>query len=400
MTPAGHNDGPIRVVLVDDSLICRHQLKQVLEAAGEIEVVAEGESGEEALALLAQHRPDLLLVDLIMPGQGGQETVAMVMAQHPLPILVLTAQPAGVRQLAAFDAIRRGALDLAEKPRRGDVVAEAQLRKSVRTLASVAVVRHLAGSRRRDEALADRQHGAALVRRDEPMSSLSAQFPVQSWNSPSPSSAVLSRSNARHSAGATSRRVPVVAIGASAGGPTPLATLLGLLRADFGAAVAVVQHLPNGFAEAFAEYLRSRIPLKVKAIKTKELMQAGTVYIASDDRHLVASGADHFALSTAPPCAGHRPSVDVLFSSLVANHSSRTCAIILSGIGQDGVLGLGNLRKHGALTMAQSQDSCAVFGMPQAAIQTGAARLALSPEAMANELAGWNRHQGVRQDGQ
>jgi two-component system chemotaxis response regulator CheB len=376
-------------------MICRHQLKEILQVDGRIEVVGEGSRGEEALTLLEKHQPDLLVVDLVMPGQGGQETIALVMARHPVPILVLTAQPERVRQVAAFDAIRRGALDLAEKPHRGDREAEERLRRSIRTLAGVAVVRHMAATQgaaparlaSRDATRSDRAQkprpeqpgpGPALPPDAEPHSG----YPTTETPAPKHDHPSAPPESSRPAGGPL-----IVGIGASAGGPAPLATLLAGLPSNFPAAVAVVQHLPIGFADGFAEYLRGRISMEVRKVEGRERIRPGLVYVAADDRHLVAASAHSIESSTAPALEGHRPAVDALFSSLARLFGPRACGVILSGIGQDGTRGLLEMRERGAaLTLAQSEESCAVFGMPQAALSSGAARLALSPVAMVQEL--------------
>lgn len=382
---------PIRVVVVDDSVICRHQLKEILEVDGQIEVVGEGCRGEDALALLARHQPDLLVIDLVMPGQGGQETIALVMARSPIPILVVTAQPEGVRQAAVFDAIRRGALDLAEKPRRGDRGAEERLRRCIRTLAHIPVVRHVAGNQ---PAILPRSFtaGAKPERSGESRVNRGTQEKVQSSYPPdtqepsSPPIPPAGSSTVRFSSDRAADDPLIVGIGASAGGPTPLAALLGALPREFPAAVAVVQHLPIGFVDAFVEYLRGRVVLKVKKVLGREPLQPGVVYLGADDQHLLAVGGGYIGVASSSAVEGHRPSVDVLFDSLAKQHGRRAIGVILSGIGQDGVRGLLAMREHDALTMAQSEESCAVYGMPQAAFNTGAARLVLSPEAIAVEL--------------
>lgn len=380
-------------------MICRHQLAAILQTDGQITVVGEGCRGEEALALIERLQPDILVIDLVMPGQGGQETIAHVMAKHPLPILVLTAQPEGVRQVAVFDAIRRGALELAEKPRRGDKDAEERLRRSIRTLACIPVVRHVAGNL---AAGPQRSSGTTLVQKERPSennrSTRERAAAARSSSAPPESSGTAVDNptldseqpgeplDAQSKAERQGEAAWVVGIGASAGGPTPLATLLGGLPRNFPAPIAVVQHLPVGFMDAFAEYLRGRIALAVKKVEGRETMRPGVVYLAADDRHLMTTSGGNIAISSAPAVEGHRPSVDVLFDSLAKTHGRRGIGIILSGIGQDGVRGLLAMREQGALTLAQSEQTCAVFGMPQAALNWGAARQMLSPEAMAVEL--------------
>ncbi|HMA94694.1 MAG TPA: CheB methylesterase domain-containing protein, partial [Polyangiaceae bacterium] len=187
----------------------------------------------------------------------------------------------------------------------------------------------------------------------------------------------------------------VIGIGASAGGPTPLATLLGGLPKNFPAPIAVVQHLPIGFVDAFAEYLRGRIALTVKKVEGRETLRPGVVYLAADDHHLITTSGGYIAISSAPAVEGHRPAVDMLLLALAKTHGRRGVGIILSGIGQDGVRGLLAMRDQGALTIAQSEQTCAVFGMPQAALNSGAARQVLSPEAMATELQRYAAAQGT-----
>ncbi len=379
-------NGPIRVVLVDDSAICRHQLREILQQDGHIAVVGEGSRGEDALPLIGKHKPQLLVIDLVMPGQGGQETISAVMASHPLPILVLTAQPEGVRQVAVFDAIRRGALDLAEKPRRGDRAAEGQLRRSVHTLASIPVVRHVAGKISSDSRRASRQRTST---HPLPLRQAGLGPSADDAETGSPAPEGTNRLSSTPPAPGALRGGPlVVGLGASAGGPAPLASLLASLTDDFPAAMAVVQHLPKGFVQAFAEYLRSRVHFPVKTILGREVIHPGVIYLAVDDHHLVTSG-DYLCTSEAPAENGHRPSVELLFSSLANTHGSRASGVILSGIGNDGVRGMAAMRDKGALTLAQSEESCAVFGMPAAALQSGAARASGAPEELARELCRW-----------
>jgi two-component system, chemotaxis family, protein-glutamate methylesterase/glutaminase len=344
---------PIRVLLLDDSAICRAQLRDILEADDEIEVVAEAHNGDQVLRMIDEASPQILLVDLQMPGTGGQETIERVMAHQPLPILIVTGQPEGVRRQAVFEAIRRGALDLAEKPRHGDTKAEARLRAMVRELARVRVVRHVAGK------LSRRDGGPGLPTPIPPR-------PLDGSNSPL-----------------------VVGVAASAGGPRPLVSLLAAWPADFGAAVTVVQHLPNGFTTAFAEFLQSRIPLRVTIVKQLTRLEPGRVYLANDDEHLVALSDKQLGPDRSGAVEGHRPAATVLFESLAARLGARSCGVILSGMGKDGVAGMLKMKARGALTLAQEESGCAVYGMPKAAIESGAAVAALDPVALAREVSTW-----------
>lgn len=344
---------PIRVLLLDDSAICRAQLRDILETDDEIQVVAEAYNGDQVLRLIDEASPQILLVDLQMPGTGGQETIERVMAHHPLPILIVTGQPEGVRRQAVFEAIRRGALDLAEKPLHGDEKAEAKLRAMVRELARVRVVRHVAGK-------LSRRDGAPGLPTPIP------PRPLDGSNSPL-----------------------VVGVAASAGGPRPLVSLVSAWPADFGAAVTVVQHLPNGFTTAFAEFLQSRTALRVVIVKQLTRLEPGHLYLAHDDEHLVALTDKQVGPDRGPPVEGHRASATVLFESLAARLGARSCGVILSGMGKDGVAGMLKMKARGALTLSQEESGCAVWGMPKAAIESGASIAALDPVSLAREVSSW-----------
>jgi two-component system, chemotaxis family, protein-glutamate methylesterase/glutaminase len=343
----------IRVLLLDDSAICRAQLRDILEEDDQIQVVAEAHNGDQVLRLIDEASPHILLVDLQMPGTGGQETIERVMAHQPLPILIVTGQPEGVRRQAVFEAIRRGALDLAEKPLHGDGKAEARLRAMVRELSRVRVVRHVAGK------LSRRDGGPGLPTPIPPR-------PLDGSNSPL-----------------------AVGVAASAGGPRPLVSLLGAWPVDFAAAVMVVQHLPNGFTPAFAEFLQSRIALRVVIVTQLTRLEPGRVYLATDDEHLVAMSDKQLGTDRGPAVDGHRPAATVLFESLAARLGARSCGVILSGMGRDGVAGLVKMKARGALTLAQEESGCAVYGMPKAALESGAVVAALDPLALAREVSSW-----------
>jgi two-component system, chemotaxis family, protein-glutamate methylesterase/glutaminase len=180
-----------------------------------------------------------------------------------------------------------------------------------------------------------------------------------------------------------------VGVAASAGGPRPLVSLLSAWPADFGAAVAVVQHLPNGFTAAFAEFLQSRVPQRVTIVKQLVRFQAGHVYLATDDAHLVALSDKQLATDGAPAIEGHRPAATALFESLAARLGARSCGVILSGMGRDGVAGLLKMKARGALTLSQEEAGCAVYGMPKAAIEAGASVAALDPIGLAREVNTW-----------
>ena len=328
----------IRVVVVDDSFVCRAVLKEMLEADRDVAVVGEATSAAEAFDVVARLRPDLVTMDVRMPGGSGLDAVTRLMREAPLPILVVTDMPTRRDDDVVFEATRRGALEVARKPATGDLAAERALRASVRLLARVKVVRHAAHDTARDK--------RAIV-------------------PPRPTSAI-----------------DVIGVAASAGGPMALALLLGRIPRDFPACFAVVQHLPAGFAAAFARFLGGRTDLPVTVVREVRPAVPGGILLADDGAHLVALGRDRFGPSDLAPRQGHRPAADVLFESLASHNGPRACGIVLSGIGRDGASGLFAMRSKGAVTIAECESTAAVYGMPRAAREIGGALHVLPVEAI------------------
>ena len=169
------------------------------------------------------------------------------------------------------------------------------------------------------------------------------------------------------------KEIPVLGIAASAGGPAAISYVLSRLSPDFEGCVAVVQHMLPGFAKSFVEFLRADVGLAVELVTEPVRPRPGAVYVAPDHRHLVRSHAGMFALSDAPARYGYRPCVDVLFTSLAETCGAQAVGVILSGIGDDGWVGLLAMRNAGAVTIAQDEATSAVYGMPRAARENGAA---------------------------
>jgi two-component system chemotaxis response regulator CheB len=316
-----------RIVVADDSEICRIALRRALEENGELEVVAEARDLDETLGAIAAAKPDLATVDLEMPG-GGLRAISRVMAEHPTPILVVTGT-AEEGSDVALEAIRRGALDLAPKADLLDREQRRRLRDRVRELATVRVVRHL---RRRS------MPPAAAPRAAGP--------------------------------------IGVVAIAASAGGPAALASVLAALAPKCRVPILVVQHTWPEFAPLLAKMLRSASGGEVRVVDRAIELRPGAVHVAAPDRHLVVPRAGIAAPSDAPPVRHQRPSADVLFRSVAEAYGARGAAVVLSGIGDDGAQGVAMLRGKGGLALASDEATSAVYGMPRSAIAAGAASIA------------------------
>jgi two-component system chemotaxis response regulator CheB len=318
------NSAGVRVIVVEDSLVQQAHLVDVLEADGDIEVVATAMSAPEAIALIADKRPDVVTLDLQIPGGGGQRVIHEVMAATPTPILVLSAAVEDPRSVPAIEALVSGALVALPKPARWTIDDENQLRRTVRSLRNVMVVRH--------------PRGASSTRRT-----------VDSTGASSP---------------------PIVGLAASAGGPPALAKVLQGM-AGVPAPVLVVQHIHHDFVDGLAAWLQRSATLSVQIAAHGVTPRAGTVYVGPAGTHLRVDPSGRIELALEPETT-HRPSADELFLSLARNVGATAVGVVLTGMGDDGARGLLELRRSGAHTIAQDEATSAVFGMPKAADRAGA----------------------------
>lgn len=331
----------VRVLVVDDSRLLRRGMRAVLEAAG-VSVVGECASGVEALGKVATLSPDVVTVDLDMPGLDGLGTVERIMALHPTPILVVTGDPHYRGLSGHFEALMRGAVDLICKPSSVDPEAPdcVRLVERINAVAKVSVT--------------------PPVRR--PMHRRRQHTTVPIWPS------------------ATARMVgsppALVAIGASTGGPGALRAVLAGLGSELPVPVIVVQHMAEEFAEGFIAWLKSQVSIPIQEAAVGVRLRPGHAYVAVRGPH-VRVGADSVVAVAPGPPNPHRPSIDVLFSSIANGWGKRSVGILLTGMGDDGAQGLAALNAAGALTIAQDEGTSVVFGMPAAAIERGAARLVL-----------------------
>ena len=327
----------VRVLVADDSELFRDVLSRVIAAEPGFEVVAAAADGNEAARLARTLKPDVITMDLNMPDADGFSGIARIMAETPTPILVLTVNR---EEAVGFRALSLGALDILEKPSPTSNLDDygTLLRSRLRLLAGVKVIRHLRGLRGRRA------------------------------------------TDARPSA-----RTDLVAIGASLGGPRALATLLRGLPRSFAAPIVVVQHIADGFTEGLANWLTQESRLEVREARDRDVLKPGLVLLAPAGRHLVVTQGGA-RLSDAPPVDSFRPSVTPLLRSAAEAYGSRACGVILTGMGRDGADGLKALKGAGGHTIAQDEGTSAVYGMPRAAIESGAVDQVLPLDDIARAL--------------
>jgi two-component system chemotaxis response regulator CheB len=355
----------LRVMIVDDSALMRRALRSLLEADHDLIVAGEAVNGREALDTVTQVRPDVIIMDVRMPVMDGIETTEQLMAYHPTPILVLTSSLSHFDVDITFRMLGAGALDVMEKPSLGDAAAINQVRqhlvRKVKLLARVKVVTHLRGRRKEVKGEPD----LPAQRDDDAAARLAAlpSPPQAERSAPLPVS------------------FPVVVIGASTGGPRVVRQLLSELPVPFGAAVVVVQHIATGFSAGMAEWLQISCPLPLCLAQEGDVLQPGMVYIAPDRLDLLIRPGGRLHLSDRPLLL-QRPAVDVVMQAAADVFGRRTIGVLLTGMGRDGAIGMQAIKRVGGLTIAQDEATCAIFGMPRAAIGLGVVDAVLPPDDM------------------
>jgi len=333
----------IRVLIVDDSASVREVLSGIVATEPDMEVMAAAGDPFAAAKIIQQEIPDVIMLDLEMPRMDGLTFLRKLMAQRPIPcVMCSTLLEAGSETMYA--ALEAGAVAVIQKPRfdakRGLMDARASVTDALREAARSTPRRRAAAS--------------------EPQKKLNADVIL-----PAP---VATRS-------LTHTTEKVVCIGASTGGTEQLREVLEALPAD-SPGLVIVQHMPEHFTGAFARRLDGLCAIDVKEAQDGDAVRVGLALIAPGNKHMVLqrSGARyHVSIKDGPLVSRHRPSVDVLFRSAAQFAGPNALGIIMTGMGDDGAQGLLEMRKAGASTMAQNEETCIVFGMPKEAIALGAA---------------------------
>ncbi|MCJ2034030.1 chemotaxis response regulator protein-glutamate methylesterase [Methylobacterium sp. J-068] len=334
---------PIRVLIVDDSASVRQTLGSILSAAPDIEVLATAADPFVAARRIQDDLPDVIILDLEMPRMDGLTFLRKIMAQKPLPVIICsTLTEQGSRML--FDVLEAGAIDVLPKPRVD--TRQFLMESSVRVCDAV---RAAARARLRGPRPAARAVEAKL--------SADAMIPPPRTGRP------------------VTGTDPVVCIGASTGGTESLRDVLEALPTD-APGLLIVQHMPEHFTAAFARRLDGICAIDVKEAQDGDVVRPGLALIAPGGRHMLLQrngGRYSVAIKDGPLISRHRPSVDVLFRSAAQCAGGNALGIIMTGMGDDGATGLLEMRRAGAHTIAQDEESCVVFGMPKEAIERGAA---------------------------
>lgn len=331
----------MKIGIVNDMRMSIEALRRVVVSVPGYEVSWVAQNGMEAVNMCAANRPDLILMDLVMPVMDGVEATRRIMAQSPCAILIVSVSVEG-NISKVFDAMGCGALDAVCTPvlgKEGTMTGGEGLLAKIRTIGKL---------------LTKPKTRTTLV------------------DLPRPSARVRGRS--------------LVALGASTGGPQALADILGALPADFRPAIVIIQHVDVMFASGLVEWLNHQSKIKVRVAKHGDVPQPNTAWLACSNDHLILNSDLSFEYTKHPAEYPYRPSVDVFFESAARHWPGTQVAALLTGMGRDGSRGLLTLRQRGWHTIAQDEKSCIVYGMPKAAKLLDAAVEVLPISAIAGRM--------------
>jgi two-component system, chemotaxis family, protein-glutamate methylesterase/glutaminase len=348
----------VRVLVVDDSALMRKMIPQILARDPQIEVVGTAMDGAFGLKKIAELHPHVVTLDLDMPRMDGIEMLRAITGKHHVPVIIVTSQTEESTR-AALKALALGAFDFVAKPvdaasGRIEAIADElalKIKVAATTGAPKLILTVTTERRKGTRALADRR------------------FPSR-----------------------------VMALGVSTGGPAALQYLFAQLPEDFAGCLLVVQHMPENFTNMFAKRLDESCAIEVKEARSGDLLLAGRALICPGNHHMKVKHMPHgdvVVLDDMPPVNGHRPSVDVLFRSMAREFGKAALGVIMTGMGEDGVAGLGEIQAAGGITLAQSSDSCVVDSMPRSAVERGYADRVVSLSSLASVLLAHSANEKV-----
>jgi two-component system chemotaxis response regulator CheB len=322
---------PIRVLIVEDSPVVGEHLRRIISADRRFEVAGVATSGEEALSVVDKISPDVISMDINLPGIQGFEATRRIMAEHPTPIVVVSGIDMEEMSLT-MQALRAGALAVVEKP--VSTTHQDYTSLAGKLCTQLAIMSEVKVVRQRRAPTSYTANGATTAMR-----------------------------------GTSHYRL--LGIAASTGGPNALLQMLSGLGRDFPLPIVLVQHMTPAFLQGFSEWLGGVTPFAVSIIHEPTELTAGQVYLAPSNLSHVVINDLTASLDDGPPVGGHRPSANILFSSMARSLGSSAIGVLLTGMGEDGAAGIRDLKRAGSFTIGEDESTAIVYGMPAAAARMG-----------------------------
>lgn len=325
----------MRIAIVDDTLMSVIALRRIIEADAQHSIAWIANNGEEAVKSCLQDTPDIILMDIIMPVMDGVEATKEIMENSPCAILLVTSS-VNSNASKVFEAMGAGALDAINTP----------------------VLEDSTGEKSDDYLLNKIKMIGNLI--------------THSNKKQKSSNKITTNEKINNS-------TPLIVLGSSTGGPNALVDALSKIPEDFPASFVIVQHVDKQFIQGFVSWLNGKVPMPVRMAQSGEIITTGTIYISNSDKHLTLSENQELEYTSHPEDYPYIPSVNVFFNSIARYWQGEAMGILLTGMGRDGAQGLLEMKNKGFPTIAQEESTCAVYGMPKAAVDIDAAEFILSP---------------------
>jgi len=345
----------VKVLIVDDSAFMRNALKKMLESDDSISVVSTARDGKEGIEKIKLYKPDVVTMDIEMPRMDGLSALKIIMKENPLPVLMissLTQEGAN----STMEALSLGAVDFIPKEMSFSSLSIMNIKADLIEKIKLIAKKNLFSRRS--------LHLNRLRTATKSLSKTTSATHSSTTKSKKTISIPSTRKN----------KIEIIALGISTGGPKALQEMLPHLPADLPVGMLIVQHMPKAFTGPFSARLNKLCKVKVKEAENGEVVTPGTVYIAPGGSHMKLQSIGHkktIIISAEPSNTIHKPSVDVMMLSVAEAVKGKIMSVIMTGMGSDGAYGMVKIKQQNGITIAESEESCIVFGMPKAAISKG-----------------------------
>ncbi|MBK7141021.1 MAG: chemotaxis response regulator protein-glutamate methylesterase [bacterium] len=360
----------IRILVVDDSAFMRKAITMMLESDPLIKVIGTARDGEEGVEKVRLLKPDLVTMDIEMPRMDGLAALREIMLKSPVPVMMVSSLTTSGAQ-ATLEALDLGAVDFIPKQMSYVSLDIVKIKEDlIAKIKDIAKRKHILMSRHRQRQFSQIGKGTA----ESPVSKTTVQLPEQKF--------IRKRQH----------QIGLVAIGSSTGGPPALQSVITKLPRNFPVGVVIAQHMPPMFTKSLADRLNTLSTLTVREAQDGERIEAGLVLVAPGGRHLTVKrrGGQVFAcVSDEPSTTLYKPCVDVMLNSVAETYGQQTMGVILTGMGNNGIQGIRQIRSKGGVVIAQNEQTCVVYGMPRAVIEAGVADHIAPIESIAAEIASY-----------
>ncbi|MBE9537392.1 MAG: chemotaxis response regulator protein-glutamate methylesterase [Proteobacteria bacterium] len=350
----------INVLVVDDSAFMRKAMTKMLESDPTIHVVGLARDGEEGVKLVKDLKPDVVTLDIEMPRMGGLEALKEIMTHTPTPVIMVSSLTEEGAQVT-LDALDLGAVDFMAKQIAGSTMDIVKIEQDL-----VAKVKSSAGTK------------------------VAPLSPTAKLPEGGPQVLSIPKGHIPQGARKSIQKTAVIAIGASTGGPKSLQEVLPLFPADLPVGILVVQHMPKAFTGPFADRLNESCPMKVKEAQEGDVVKPGEILVAPGGIHMEVRKLKPTEvtvhLTSDPQELLYKPSVDVMMNSVAEVYPGRAVAVMMTGMGSDGVKGMSAIKEKHGRTIAQDEATCVVYGMPKAVVDANVVDKVIPLQSIAAEV--------------